>query len=94
MMSAPSNPAEPTELRAQIALRLDNGTLPAAGNQKIFGGYGTNQTCAACDARVLENEVLYEVEVQQEDAVIVIALHRRCFDLWMEESLARRRRNA
>jgi hypothetical protein len=93
MMSAPSNPAEPIGLRAQIALRLDNGTLPAAGNQKIFGGYGANQACAACDAPVLENEVLYEVEVQREDEVIVIAIHRRCFDLWMEESLARRRRN-
>ena len=93
MMSAPSNPADSTALRAQIALRLDNGNLPAAGNQKIFGGYGANQACAACDAPVLESEVLYEVEVQQDAEVIVIALHRRCFDLWMEESLARRRRN-
>jgi len=93
MMSAPSNPAESAALRAQIALRLDNGTLPAAGNQKIFGGYGANQACAACDAPVLETEVIYEVEVQRETEVIVIAMHRRCFDLWMEASLARRRRD-
>ena len=92
-MSAPSNPAELVGLRAQIALRLDNGNLPAAGNQKIFGGYGANQACAACDAPVLENEVLYEVEVQREAEVIVLAMHRCCFDLWMEESLALRRRN-
>jgi hypothetical protein len=93
MMSAPSYPAELIGLREQIALRLDNGTLPATGNQKIFGGYGANQACAACDAPVLENEVLYEVEVQREAEVIVIAVHRRCFDVWTEESLARRRRN-
>ncbi len=91
-MSAPSNPAESTALRAQIALRLDNGNLPAAGNQKIFGGYGANQACDACGVTVLESEVLYEVEVQQEAEVIIIAMHRLCFDVWMEESLARRRR--
>ena len=90
-MSAPSNSADSIALRAQIALRLDNGSLPAAGNQKIFAGYGTNQACDVCDAPVLESEVIYEVEVQVGDEMVVIALHRRCFDLWMEESLVRRR---
>ncbi len=92
MMSAPSNPAELVALRALIVLRLDNGTLPGAGNQKIFGGYGANQACDGCGAPVLETDVLYEVEVQREADIVVIAMHRRCFDLWMEESLARGRR--
>jgi hypothetical protein len=92
-MSAPSNPVDSAVLREKIVSRLDNGTLPAAGNQKIFGGYGTGQPCAACDAPVLETEVLYEVEVQPDAEVIIMAMHRRCFDVWMEQSLVRRRGN-
>ncbi len=92
-MSAPSTPFDSAVLREKIVSRLDNGTLPAAGNQKIFGGYGARQPCAACDAPVLETEVLYEVEVEREAEVIVIAMHRRCFDVWMEQSLVRRRGN-
>ena len=92
-MTAASNSVDCVALREKIALRLDDGTLPTAGNQKIFGGYGADQACAACDARVLESEVLYEVEVEREAEIIVIVIHRRCFDIWMEESLVRRRRN-
>lgn len=92
-MAAPSNSVDWIALRENIALRLDDGTLPTAGNQKIFGGYGGDQTCAACGARVLETEVLYEVEVEREAEIIVIVMHRRCFDVWMEESLVRRHRN-
>jgi hypothetical protein len=92
-MTGPSNSVDWTALREKIALRLDDGTLPIAGNQKIYGGYGGDQVCAACDARVLETEVLYEVEVEREAEVIVVVMHRRCFDVWMEESLIRRRRN-
>ena len=91
-MPAPSNPVDTVALREKITLRLDDGTLPAAGNQKIYGGYGTRQPCAACDASVLETEVLYEVEVQLETDIIVMTMHRRCFDIWMEESLLLRRR--
>lgn len=91
------SPSTPTELRLQrekIGMRLDRGTLPTAGNQKIYGGYGEGQACAGCDEPVRETEVIYEVEVQceTEAGVVVLNLHRWCFDLWMEECLVRRRR--
>lgn len=93
-MPAPTEPTRLAVLHDRIGTRLDNGALPAAGTQKIFGGYGDRQLCAGCDERVLESDVLYEVEVQQEREVTVLCLHRWCFDIWMEESLVRRRRGA
>jgi hypothetical protein len=88
-----SNSIDCNALRQKIARRLDDGSLPDAGNQKIFGGYGAHQPCAACEVPVLETDVLYEVEVQTEAEPVVLAMHRSCFDIWMEQSLARRRRD-
>lgn len=91
-MAARSTALDSVALREQISARIEQGMLPAAGEQKIFGGYGSGQPCAACDAPVLQSQVLYEVEVQQQQGLIVLALHRSCFDIWMEASLLPRAR--
>jgi hypothetical protein len=80
------------ELRKEIARRLDRLSLPVAGEQKMFGGSGNNQACHCCDRSISQDDVLYEVELDGGDNPIILEMHRGCFDIWMDESQARRRR--
>jgi hypothetical protein len=77
------------ELREEIARRLDTMSLPVAGQQKMFGGPGNNQLCNCCDDLIPRGDVLYEVELDRGGSPIILAMHRRCFDIWMEESRSR-----
>lgn len=91
-MLEPGELTEAVALRENIAVRLDTQSLPIAGEQKIFGGYGCDQICTCCDRHIRATEVLYEIELDPEQRSMVLAMHRRCFDIWMEESMSRRRR--
>jgi hypothetical protein len=75
------------DLRTQIAARIQSSQLPRAGEQKLFAGFGDNETCDCCGTPVAKGEVLYEVEVTREFAApVVLVMHRACFKLWSEES--------
>lgn len=75
------------DLRMQIAARIRSRELPRAGEQKLFAGFGNNETCDACGKPVGDGEVLYEVELRsQQPAPMVLSMHRSCFKLWSEES--------
>jgi len=77
-------------LREEIARRLDTSSLPLAGQQKIFGGRGENQICDCCDRPIGVSDVLYEVELERATGTMLLAMHRACFNIWMDESRARR----
>jgi hypothetical protein len=73
-----------SELRAYIRSQLEMGALPLqAENQKVYGGYGTNQRCDVCGERITASDVVYEVEASRSS---LLALHRQCFDAWRMES--------
>jgi len=76
-------------LREEIAQRLDTASLPLAGHQKLFGGQGANQVCDCCDACIGADEIIYEVEIESACGRMLLAMHRPCFDIWVEESRAR-----
>ncbi len=88
-MPATSESGYCSELRGEIARRLESSSLPVAGEQKIFAGYGDNQDCDCCDRPITSTEVLYEVEFDREPVPIVLLMHRQCFGLWFEESRVR-----
>ena len=79
------------ELRTQIAAKIQSGQLPCAGEQKLFAGFGDNETCDGCGKPVHSGEVLYEIELTSEQGdPSVLLMHRACFKLWSEESHQRR----
>ena len=78
-------------LREQVIAKLTSNELPIAAEHKIFAGYGHNEVCDCCDLPIQQRDVLYEVEVQQERSEpIVLAMHRLCFNVWLEETHRRR----
>jgi hypothetical protein len=91
-MSVSGEPTNLESIRQEIVRRLDSLSLPLANRPKIFGGYGDNQLCDCCEAPIEGSEVLYETEMEQESERVTLSMHRWCFDIWMEESLARHRR--
>lgn len=84
-MSDTSPTTQATNLREEIAQRLDTASLPMAGYQRIFGGMGSNEVCDCCDRPVGSSEVLYEVEIETAAGPLVLSMHRSCFDLWVDE---------
>lgn len=89
-MPTSTEPGNIDDLRARIAARIESRELPRAGQHKMFAGFGQNEICAACGQPVHRSEVLYEVELTGESAALaVLAMHRWCFDLWMEVSRER-----
>ena len=90
-MPTSSEPTNIGELRTHIAERINSGRLPHAVEEKIFAGYGHDEICDACGKPVRNNEVLYEVELtQKQTGSSLLAMHRWCFNLWVEESHQRR----
>jgi hypothetical protein len=88
-----SEPADIGALRTRIAARINAQHLPRAGEHKIFAGFGHNEICDACEKPVGSTDVLYEIEQAHEadGSSIVLAMHRWCFNLWIEESHQQRR---
>lgn len=91
-MAASGKPTDLDSIRQDIATRLDTLSLPLADRPKIFGGSGENQLCSCCGAPIASSEVLYEIEMEKGSERIVLSMHLWCFDIWMEESLARHNR--
>jgi hypothetical protein len=90
VVAASSEPTDRVALRGEIARRLDTSRLPLARGPRIFGSYGQNQSCDCCDCPILVTDVLYECELEGESTTILLAMHRWCFDLWVEQSALRR----
>ena len=91
-MPTSGEPTNRDSIRREIVMRLDTLSLPLADKPQIFGGYGEDQLCDGCGDAIGRSEVLYESEMEQGSERIVVTMHRWCFDIWMEESLARHAR--
>jgi hypothetical protein len=81
-MSVPSD----IETTARIRTRLYEGALPgSADNQKIYAGYGEQQTCDCCGRVIGSADVLYEIELPSQRPW-PLAMHLKCFTTWVAES--------
>jgi hypothetical protein len=87
-MSAVSDTIHPHILRSEIVAQLDTGALPRAGGERIFAGFGDDRRCDCCGRPIGVRDVLYEVELQQHAVAGCrpLAMHLRCFDVWVEAS--------
>lgn len=82
-------PRDEASLREEIGQRLDTASLPLAGRTNISRRRGSNQVCDCCDRFVGTADELLEVAIERAGGPRSLSMHRRCFDLWIEESSAR-----
>jgi hypothetical protein len=76
-----------SDVRAKIVTRLRDGELPRAPANRLYGGLGSDSTCACCDRMISRNQLEFEVEfaamaVGTPDKVV---MHPQCLRLWYEE---------
>jgi hypothetical protein len=65
--------ADRGDLTALIRLRIATGVLPKDAPAKVFAGYGTGKTCAACDLSTTTEDVEYEVDMADGRSSAIVA---------------------
>jgi hypothetical protein len=73
---------EVADLRVTIRLKVAAGVLPKDAPVKMWAGYGTGQTCAACDLSTTKEDVEYEVDMVDRRTFV---FHQLCLTLWHQE---------
>ena len=73
------------ELRMRARQRIRDGQLPCVRHYRTWGGRGSNEPCALCDAVIKHDEVEYEIETRDADSVHVLRFHLPCHDAWHDE---------
>ncbi len=69
-------------LRAHIRELLEQGRLPDAIPQKIWGGKGSGQPCVVCSLPILPESTEYEID---EPLGHSLRFHLHCFAGWQHE---------
>jgi hypothetical protein len=74
------------DVRAKIVTRLRDGELPRAPPNRLYGGVGSDTTCACCDRRISRGELEFEVEFAAVAAFTPekVVMHPECLRLWYD----------
>ncbi len=73
------------ELRVRARARIRDGRLRCIPGHRTWGGRGSNQPCALCDAPIRDSEVEYEIEGVGIDSPGPYRFHFLCHDAWQFE---------
>lgn len=74
-------------VRQRVRALLDNGILPGIRASEILGKKRqVRQECTICGASIGVGDMAFEIPPP---AGAMLAVHRRCFDLWMQEAADR-----
>jgi len=68
--------------RARIRAMLETGELPCGDAERTLGGRGLGRRCSACREEISVDELEFKVDLASGHA---LRLHRRCYQLWLEE---------
>ena len=74
------------DLRAMVRLKVTSDVLPKESPVKMWAGYGTGKTCAACDLSTTTKDVEYEVDMADGRT---FSFHQTCITLWHQERATR-----
>lgn len=69
-------------VRARIRLLREAGEIPCEAPEKTWAGRGRNSVCAACGDMIAESDIEFEVDLR---TGVMLRMHRRCHDVWLEE---------
>jgi len=81
----PPNRSEEEQLRLRARARIRDGRLRCITHYRTWGGRGSNQPCALCDALIRNDEVEYEIETTGTDGAGPYRFHFLCHDAWQYE---------
>jgi hypothetical protein len=71
------------EIRARIRQLHETGQVPCAdGEAKLWAGRGRGELCALCIEPIASIETEFEIDLT---SGITLRVHRRCYQLWLEE---------
>jgi hypothetical protein len=79
------------DVREKIIARLRDGVLPRAPADKLYGGVGSNTTCACCDGPISRDQLEFEVEFAAsppDTPQMVVVMHPQCLRVWYDECRA------
>jgi hypothetical protein len=79
----PSNRIE-HDLRQRARERIRAGHLPCITQYRTWGGRGSDEPCALCDAVIKPDEVEYEIEAPDPESRLY-RFHFICHDAWQSE---------
>lgn len=71
--------ANDVPLAEKIRSRLDADELPRERPSKTWAGFGSGQTCVACDQKIYPAQVMYEVDWNEK----TYHFHAGCHGLWV-----------
>jgi len=74
-------------LTAVIRAKLADGRLPSDRPSQTWAGLGTDHACDGCDAPITKAEIEYEAKFDVRARVF--RFHRQCFDVWLQERVAK-----
>jgi len=74
-------------LRRLIRHKIQNGRLPHDGIRKVWSSPSDGETCHACDATLVKDQMLME-GVTMDLGRRPLQLHVRCFQVWDHERRA------
>jgi hypothetical protein len=77
---------EMPDVRGKIVTRLRDGELPRAPAARLYGGFGSDTTCACCDQTISRNQL--EFEVVFAELTMTVVMHPQCLRLWYDECCA------
>jgi hypothetical protein len=70
------------ELRSRARELIKAGRLRCGEHYRTWGGRGSNEPCALCDALIKPDEVEYEIEFSGAHGAAVYRFHFQCHDAW------------
>jgi hypothetical protein len=73
---------EDSAVRLLIRAKLADGRLPQGRSERVWGGYGTGETCAACEESISKDQLAMESPRLTGG---VMAFHVKCFAVWDDE---------
>jgi hypothetical protein len=74
-------------LTAVIRAKLADGRLPIDRPSQTWAGLGSDHACDGCDEPITKAEIEYEAKFVVPAGVF--RFHRKCFDVWLQERVAR-----
>jgi hypothetical protein len=78
------------ELRLRIQQQIMKGLLPCCVPNRILAGYGAGDVCVACELRITDAHIEYEIQDHRNGSSL--SIHFGCYVVWqLECSLARLR---
>jgi CheY-like chemotaxis protein len=80
----PSRPARVESLADAVRDKLSVNALPCEEPVKTRQGYGSGQTCSACDAIIRRAQIEYEIQMPDKR---VFPMHMGCHGLWLAERI-------